>query len=85
MARVALTTSWSEDASAVTGVFVQNLGENPILLAAVAAADAAPLDIVEVGFVLQAGDFLPLSGLASSDIHMRTFSGAGVAEILELA
>ena len=86
MARIATTTTWTENASAVAGASIQNMGPGPLLVAVVAAADPGPAAAnTDVGFVLQAGDFLPLSGLASSDIHTRTFSGTGSLEIVQPA
>lgn len=82
MARIALTTAWTAIATAKTGAFVQNKGSDPILVAVAASEPAA---LAEVGYTLQADDFLPLSGLASTNIYARTTSGTGAVEAVTIA
>ena len=82
MARTALTTAWATLGTAVTGTYAQNFSDGPILVASAAAEPAAS---AEVGYLLQAGDFVQISGLASTNIYARTFSGAGSVEADTLA
>ena len=79
MARVALTTAWTALDTTITGGFVQNIGPNPVLLAYAAAEPAAG---AEVGFILQAEDYAPLTGIASSNLYARTTSGVSDVEVL---
>lgn len=79
MARSTLSTAWSLEGTAVTAAFVQNLGPS-VILAAFAAAE--PAAAAEAGFVLQAGDYLPVSGITATNLYLRSFSGTPVAEVV---
>lgn len=79
MARVNLTTAWTELGTASTGIAVQNLSSTPLLLA---VAPVQPAVDAEVGFVLQPGDYLPVSNAPSSGFYARMFSGTGAAEFV---
>jgi len=82
MARTALTTAWSTLGTTVTGTYAQNHGDGPIL---VASAAAEPVALAEVGYLLQAGDFVQISGLASTNIYARSFDATGAVEADTLA
>lgn len=77
MAREALTTTWEEIATSVTGAFVQNTGGNVVQIAFAAAVPEAG---VNAGFILQKGDFAPISGLASTNLYARAVTGASEIE-----
>ena len=86
MARTALTTAWTLLGTAVTGAYLQNFSDEPILVAVAAATPPeTPLPLSEVGYLLQAGDFLPLSGLTAGNVYARTVNGSGFVEVDTIA
>lgn len=77
MARTSLTTAWSTIGTTVTAANIQNIGPDVVLVAVAASAPAAG---AEVGYVLQAGDFLPVT-FASSNVYARAAGATGASAI----
>ncbi len=82
MARVALTTTWSTIGTSKTGAFTQNLGPGLVLVAFAATIPAAG---TTVGFLLQAGDYAPVTGLAATSVFARAIDEASDIEVLTTA
>jgi len=87
MARVALTNAWTEQATTITSAQVQNLGDGPVLAAFAAASPPAQGngDVAVVGFLLQAGDYLPISGITATNLYLRSLDATGAVEALTAA
>lgn len=80
MARSTLSSSaWTEVATGITAAQVQNIGPGVVMIA---FAGSAPAAAAEAGYVLQAGDFLPISGLTATNLYARAFSEASDIEAL---
>lgn len=82
MARVALTTTWATLGTSKTGAFTQNLGPGLVL---VAFGSTIPGAGVVAGFLLQAGDYTPVTGLAATSVFARAIDEDSDIEVLTTA